>query len=198
VRVAALTAVTALVAWEHPAYTDRAVTGYRELVQRFEDRPGIQVVLVCSDSQGDGALVSEFRLQQPSHACCVLRADKVLANATWMGQRYRLLPDMDRPEKIDAYLRQQPVHFLILDEWGKDSGAHYDLLQELVTKHPERYTPMQPVSIRRLFGDRIEERPAWVYQVVATQGIRPDVVEVRIPGLPLGEVIRVQAGDGPP
>ncbi len=180
-----------------PSRLDRKVIGYREAVEqvtRFH-QPGLQTLLVCSDPQGDGAVTAEFRLQNPAGNFVVIRADKTLASSTWMNQRYRLLHES--PEAVACYLDSQPVHFILIDDWGAESGAHHTLLCRLLESHPERYPLLGrfPIERRHPDGQQKEQGYARLYRVAATAEQHPDVVELTIPGLPRGGRIQARIGD---
>jgi hypothetical protein len=185
-RALALAALAAVALIGRPAYQDRQVTGYRDLVGAIRDDDGLRVVLVCSDTMGDGAIISEFRLQHPEGRFCVLRADKVLASSTWMGKNYRL--KFDTPDQIEGYLNRQPVHLIVMDDWADDSSVHAEKLEALLREHPDRFVPVATYPIvRRQYG-RHTVRVARLYKVAATQGLRPRAIEVDLSNLPGGPV----------
>ena len=187
-----LTALTLLVLASQPTPRARSVTGYRGVAQSLAKRSGLQVIMICSDTMGDGAVVSEFQIQQPLFKVCVLRADKMLASSTWMGANYKMNPETDTVEKIDDYLTRQPVHFLILDEWGEESGEHYRLLNQLVAERPERYELVATYPIIRRIGG-VEERQARVYRVGSSSELYPEAISFRIPSFPGGEILRASS-----
>jgi hypothetical protein len=192
-RALALAALAAVALLGRPAYQDRQVTGYRDLVGAIRPGDGLCVVLICSDTMGDGAIVSEFRIQHPGGRFCVLRADKVLASSTWMGENYRL--KFDTPARIEDYLNRQPVHLIVVDDWAHDSGTHAEKLEALLRGHPDRFVPVATYPIvRRQYGHRTVGA-ARLYQVAATQGLRPREIEVDLSNMPGGPV-RVSIGPG--
>lgn len=167
----------------------RKVSGYRALVGQFGESDDLQVVLVCSDPMGDGAIVSEFRLQHPSGRFCVLRADKVLAHSTWMGRQYQLR--FDDAAGVEGYLNRQPVHYVVLDDWGRASGGHHALLRALIEAHPERFPLAASMPIERRIAGRADRGTAKLYRVEASRDARPRSLDVAIPGLADGRPIRV-------
>jgi hypothetical protein len=181
-RVATVAGLAGLLIAGQPSYRARKVSGYRQAVGRLTERPGLQVVLVCSDPMGDGAVVAEFRLQHPSGRFCVIRADKVLASSTWMNRNYRLV--YESPQEIEDYFVRQPVHFVLIDDWGANSGEHSRLLNDLLESRPGRF-PLEgsfPI-VRRITGE-VQRGTARLYRVAANADVRPDQIELQIPGLP--------------
>ncbi len=192
-KLAGLTVVTGLLIFSRPLNAARKVSGYRQAVESLPEQPGFQVVMVCSDPQGDGAVTAEFRLQRPSGRFLVVRADKVLASATWMNQHYRLLHET--PEAVEDYLVVQPVHYVLIDDWGKESGAHYDVLQELLKAHPDRFPLLGSFPIERHHMGKIGAGIARLYRVDANAGKFPSEVELSISGLPHAGKILARLGD---
>jgi 4-amino-4-deoxy-L-arabinose transferase-like glycosyltransferase len=192
-KAVAVAGLAGLLITDHPAYLDRKVTGYRQVVAQFANRSGLQVVLVCSDSMGDGAIVAEFRLQHPSGQFCVLRADKVLSSSTWMNQKYRLI--RDNPRAIEDYLVRQPVHFVVIDDWGRDSGVHHAILAATLEAHPDRFPLIGTFPVVRSLSGHEQEGEARLYRVAATGDTRPSAIQVHIPGMPGGGNLRVSTSD---
>jgi hypothetical protein len=190
VRLGGIALVVVLLALGHSTYEDRRVTGYQAVAATFAgERPGPELVLVCSDPMGDGALAAEFRLQHGSRNLYLLRGDKMLASSTWMGKNYRLRHT--GADELEAYLIRQPVHYILLDEWGEESGPHYENLRRLVAEYPERFPLVGTYAVSRQQEGRKRERSVRVYVVAANKTAIPDALEFEIPGLPGGEHIRV-------
>ena len=193
-KVATLALVlTGLLVVAQPLDATRKVSGYRQAVEALTEQPGLQVVIVCSDPQGDGAVTAEFRLQHPSGRFIVIRADKVLASATWMNQNYKLLHET--PEAVEAYLRAQPVHYLLIDDWGQESGEHYNVLQNLVKAHPDRFPLAGSFPVDRLHMGMHYPGTARLYRVSRNVDKFPSEVELKISGLPRKGKILARLGD---
>jgi hypothetical protein len=178
-----------------PSQSIRKTIGYREAVEQVvsSHQPGLQTVLVCSDPQGDGAVTAEFRLQNRPGNFLVIRADKVLASSTWMNQKYRLLHET--PEAVERYLESQPIHFVLIDDWGAESGAHHELLGRLLESRPEQYPLLNQFLIERRHAAGTQQSHARLYRVGATAERHPDVVDLTILGLPRGGRIEARVGD---
>ena len=192
-KLSGLTVVIGLLIVSQPLNAARKVSGYRQAVESLSEQPGFQVVMVCSDPQGDGAVTAEFRLQRPSGRFLVVRADKVLASATWMNQHYRLLHKTS--EAVEEYLVDQPVHYVLIDDWGKESGSHFDLLQNLLKAHPDRFPLLGSFPIERQLLGKLDSGIAKLYRVDANAGKFPSEVKLSISGLPHAGKILARLGD---
>jgi hypothetical protein len=92
-------------------------TGFRSMVahivQQYSRYPKV-AVLVCSDSTGEGVVVSELAARAPKPGkFFVLRASKVLARMDWVGRGYSLLFDND--QEVREYLESVPVTLILVD-----------------------------------------------------------------------------------
>jgi hypothetical protein len=72
------------------------------------------VLLVSSDGDGEGILVSEIAMHETRNGHYVLRASKVLAESDWNGIVYRL--KYQTPDRIDEFLDSVPVDVVVIDE----------------------------------------------------------------------------------
>ncbi len=124
------------------------VDGYRAVVDSIPYRQQGTVILVSSDSPGEGALVAERLEHDRARAGVVLRGTKVLANSDWDGSHYRLT--YKSAEEVREYLRSVPVHYVVIDETGT-SEAHQELLKSAVQSAPEefRLAGRYPITGRR-------------------------------------------------
>lgn len=109
--------------------------GYRFVARTLVSNPKLRhsVILVCSDADGEGMLVSEIAMldHRPDHV--VLRAGEVLARSDWNGSNYRLL--LTSGSQILAYMDSIPVSAVVIDGSVPNSNlvAHQTLLQKTVT-----------------------------------------------------------------
>jgi MFS family permease len=92
-------------------------TGFGKLVEyvtaRYSNYPKL-AILVCSDSTGEGVVISELAARMPKpDQYTVLRASKQLAKSDWMGAHYRVLFSDD--ERLTKYLLSIPVTLIIVD-----------------------------------------------------------------------------------
>ncbi|MEZ6021783.1 MAG: hypothetical protein R3F17_17335, partial [Planctomycetota bacterium] len=110
-------------------------SGFREAVGHAFRTPDLRRApwLVASDALGEGLLVSEANLQHPEpEGIQVLRASKVLASDSWVGEGYHLL--MTRPEEVRAYLSEHTIAAVFIDRsMGRVHWQpHVNLLLEAV------------------------------------------------------------------
>ncbi|MGB3564444.1 MAG: glycosyltransferase family 39 protein [Thermoanaerobaculia bacterium] len=71
------------------------------------------VVLISSDPEGEGALVSEVAVRDRDRRHFVLRGSKVLSTSRWDGSEYQAL--YETTAKMGDFLRQTPVHMVVVD-----------------------------------------------------------------------------------
>jgi len=108
--------------------------GYRTVARTLVSNPRLRhsVILICSDADGEGMLVSEIAMldYRPDHV--VLRAGEVLARSDWNGSNYRLL--LTSTSQIRAYMDSIPVSAVVIDGSVPNSSlkAHQTLLQRTV------------------------------------------------------------------
>ena len=191
--VAATTLVGLLIAAQLP-HSFSHTAGYRALVGGLqqqlsgsERQHGLRIVLVCSDSRGDGAIISEFRLQHPSQSIYLLRADKVLAHSTWNGLEYQLVYSDTR--SVENYLETQPVHYVILDSWGTDSGSHHGILSQAIESDSGHFPLLGTYPIVRRRSDRVQWGEARLYAVASSRDRHPSSIDLQVP---VGSSIRVK------
>jgi len=192
-KLAGLTLLTVALIVAQPMNAFRKVTGYRQAVESLSERTGLQVVMVCSDPQGDGAVTAEFRLQHPDGKFVLVRADKMLAASTWMNQNYRLI--YETPEDVEKYLLRQPVHYVLIDDWGKESGTHHALLEATLKARPDRFPLVSEFKIERLIMGFTHTGTAKLYRVEGNAGQYPSEVELTVSGLPRDGKIKASVGD---
>ncbi len=128
--------------------------GYAELAQELlaQHRFRSSVLLVCSDSTGEGMLISETAMheQRPGHI--ILRASKMLASSDWMGYDYR--PLFDDLEQQLRLVEAIPAGVIVIDDAGRNT-PHGRLLYQGIISHPEKW---QRVDLPA--GNNRDESPA--------------------------------------
>ena len=82
-----------------------------ELLAR--DSMETSVVLVSSDPEGEGALVSEVAMRDRDRRHYVLRGSKVLSSSRWDGSGYRAL--YQTTVEMGKFLRETPIHMVVVD-----------------------------------------------------------------------------------
>lgn len=124
--------------------------------------PPSGAVLVSADGIGEGMLTAEFvmRDRRPDHY--VVRASKVLATQTLMGDNYQL--KYQSPEEIVTALDTIPIAILVIQQCPKGKcGEHENLLTQAAERYPERW---------RLSATIPDETgsPIRIYQITGNEG----------------------------
>jgi hypothetical protein len=134
VATASIFAVTCFAIPQKPSY------GFAEVADALMSMPNSAdaAVLVSSEGQGEGMLVSEMAMRDHRPGRIVLRGTKVLATVSWQANRYEARPAT--PEETQAYLEQIPISFLVLDEGPAQLHyVHHRNLLKIITMYPERW-----------------------------------------------------------
>lgn len=98
------------------------------------------VLLVASESYGEGVFIAELagRERRPGHR--VLRASKVLSSANWDGSNYQL--SQNSVEETKRYLEDAHVGLIVLDRGSGGSELsvpHFQQLLDVIHSDPERW-----------------------------------------------------------
>ena len=114
-------------------------SGYQQAVAEILAQPEAQAApwLVASDALGEGLVVAEAVLHDPRHERLqVLRASKVLAENSWLGEGYRILHESEADLK--AFLQHIPVGYVLFDraQWRKQWYPHHRQLLNCL-RHPD-------------------------------------------------------------
>ncbi len=111
---AALVLVAAALAVDRPVHKDWHGFAEAAAVVQAEAAAAGDTVLVASGSTGEGLGVLAFALSgEPRRERQVLRASKVLASASWIGEGY--VTRFQGPEEVRAWLEDVPVGVVLLD-----------------------------------------------------------------------------------
>ena len=121
-------------------------------------------VLVSAEAVGEGMLTAEFVMhdRRPDHY--IVRASKVLATQTLMGDKYQL--KYKNPEEMMTALDAIPISTVVIQACPKGKcGGHEDLLTQTAQRYPERWQlssviPSEtgsPILIYRIAGN--EHKP---------------------------------------
>ena len=173
----------------------RTRSGYAELAASIPNEGAGSVVLVSSDSSGEGALIVERLIRDDTRQGLVLRASKLLARADWMGGNYQPLVHTvgDVRDLLDAI----PVHYIVIDMNGfisEEERSHHRLLEQTMREGSEQF---------RLIGDRPlvfdrqrREAAVQVFENLHARGRRAEVIRVDMNDT-LGRVLELRVGDRP-
>lgn len=116
--------------------------GFEQVVLALDvsKNPMNRVVLISSDPEGEGMIVSEVALQDHKRQSrYVLRASKMLAKDRWSGYDYKTR--FDSPEAIHNYLRDIPIGALILDTsvTSENGQEHHRQLEQAIEAFSESW-----------------------------------------------------------
>jgi hypothetical protein len=96
----------------------------------------IQSILISSDGLGEGAFVAEVAQRDARPGRFILRSSKILAQATWMGQRHY---QFDTQDQLKQLLEDVPLQLVVLDRARLPHDAHEELLFETLTASPDTW-----------------------------------------------------------
>jgi hypothetical protein len=112
------------------------------------DKDERKIVLISSDSKGEGALVAEGCLAWPE-ALSFRRSSKVLSKSDWLGRDYK--STFETPAQLKEYLHKE-VDFIIVDTGIPKylQLPHHSLLQStLAGMAPENFTLISTIDSNR-------------------------------------------------
>ena len=96
------------------------------------------VLLVCSDSQGEGAFIAAVAAREKRPGHLVLRGSKMLARTTWSGDVYALR--YKTVDELAAYLQSVPVDVLVVEvSGGQPQMEHRKLVQSMLDSGADRW-----------------------------------------------------------
>jgi hypothetical protein len=125
--------LTLLTLCGNPALAPKLDTGMTAAADFLAGQRGVW--LVSSDSSGEGAFLTAVALRETRPSSYVLRANKMLADQTWMGQNYRAL--YSSAEELAAALDRWPVGAVVMDESGRATVPHHATLREALAMRGE-------------------------------------------------------------
>ncbi|MGI8918037.1 MAG: ArnT family glycosyltransferase, partial [Pyrinomonadaceae bacterium] len=144
-----------------PAKKTRAYVSAAEAVLSC-GLPKNGAVLVSADPVGEGMLTAEFVMhdRRPDHY--VVRASKVLATQTLMGDEYRL--NYRSPEEIMTLLDSIPIAMVVIEQCRKGGcGEHENVLSQTAIRYPERWRLSSVVPNET-------GSPILIYQIAGNEG----------------------------
>jgi hypothetical protein len=124
----------------HPV--PKVQVGYRAAAEWLVATHGTQeqAILVGSQVDGEGMLVSEVAQLQPRPSSYLVRASKLMADSDWSGRDYQLI--INELDTLERALDSIPIRYLVLDRFPTgEPKPHTRLLRELVTKRPQLWLP---------------------------------------------------------
>jgi hypothetical protein len=191
VVVAALLVLTTVAAATAQRKVSPWRTGYGAVARSIPYENRGPVVLVSSDSRGEGSLIVERLLGDRCRAGVVLRASKVLSRSTWDGDHYELTKRT--VTEIREFLNELPVHFVVLDDYGARGSVvqpHHDLLHRALDPRREilRHTVEGRAPNFRKVGEfpiyrngKAVDGTVWVHENLAARDRHPEVIRIDLP-----------------
>lgn len=133
------------------AFTHRPEMGFSKVADALlPSRVTDEVVLVCSDAWGEGALITAIALgDRGTDEHIVLRGSKILSESAWVGGSYS--PLFHNIGELEQYMESVPVDEIVLDlskaMWAQDTA----LVQQTIRENPDKWklakeTPESPES----------------------------------------------------
>jgi hypothetical protein len=114
--------------------------GFIEAAEFIDSRADLHSadILVSSERDGEGILVSELAMREHRLTHRVIRATKALSQSDWNGGGYQSY--LHSADDFMSYLREEPVGALVLDTFPpRLSFEHQRLIREAIMKYPERF-----------------------------------------------------------
>jgi hypothetical protein len=144
-----------------PAKKTGAYVGAAEAVLASGLSPN-GAVLISANAVGEGMLTAEFVMRDHRPGHYVVRASKVLATQTLMGDNYRL--KYHTPEEIMTVLDSIPIGIVVLQECARgECGEHENLLNKAASRYPERWRLSSVIPSET-------GSPIRIYQITGNEG----------------------------
>jgi hypothetical protein len=138
----------------------RTPLGFSHVAKALENPAApSKVALICSDGDGEGALIDEvaFRDRRPDRF--VVRGSKVLSDNPWDPDGYR--PRFSSPQMLLDYLDSVPVDAVVVDRQGYIWKADRDLLLQALALAPDRWRMTEDIPLSA------SSRPLAVYRRIS-------------------------------
>ena len=122
--------------------------GFTELSSYIESQPELKdaVILVSSEWDGEGLLISELMMQDRRPGHTVLRANKLLSSSDWTGKATEIL--CSSTGELMQILTKKRVRAVVLDTYPKRQiYRHNELILEAIRAYPDQW------RLRSTFGD---------------------------------------------
>jgi Dolichyl-phosphate-mannose-protein mannosyltransferase len=125
--------------------------GFAPIAQTLTSSPQFYnaVILIASDADGEGMIISEIAMREKRPGHLVLRASKILTTGNWTGTQ--VTPIFQTPEQVQNYLDSIPVSVVVLD--NSVSPTEYQvyegLLEQAIVSHPNSWKLLGSYSIWR-------------------------------------------------
>ncbi|RMH04079.1 MAG: hypothetical protein D6704_11740 [Nitrospirae bacterium] len=107
------------------------------------------VILVSSDTRGEGAFIAEMARREDRPGHIVLRASKVLSKSGWNKQGYRRIFSTD--EQLEQFLKSIPVGVVVLDTslTPEEQDPHHQQLVRVLEANPDLWQLIATYPLHR-------------------------------------------------
>jgi hypothetical protein len=139
-------------------------------------------ILVCSDSNGEGAFISEVAMRDRNLSRVTLRGTKIISESSWNGKRFRMLYQNDAD--LERVLDENAVDVVIVDQTKVESPLARALLVSALHRTPEKW------NVSTLKGSY--QRVFDIYVRKNRQGLRWNTLRLRMP-FTLGRDINLES-----
>ncbi len=152
--------------------------GFDQAAQRLES-PEFKnsVIMISSEGDGEGMLISEMvmREKRPSHV--VLRASKMLSQSDWNGAYYKLL--YGTSEEVMKFLDSIPVELVVIDDRSHATPTpHHALLKQTIAAFPDRWRHIGSFPQSRAAGSPADIE---IYQLKSAVGRIRGKIRIDLP-----------------
>jgi hypothetical protein len=118
----------------------KTVVGYRTVAGWLlaNDGRGKKAVLVASDIDGEGMLISEIAQSEPEPSMYVVRSSKLFEDCDW--QRHHCILKITDPARAEQVIDSIPIRYVILDHFsGIPSSTSTELVRQMIAARPEAW-----------------------------------------------------------
>ena len=151
--------------------------GFSAVAQSIDADANNPVILISSDSSGEGCFIAERLVNSPRGKSIILRASKLLGSSAWSGEGYSLVYKTEA--EICRLLQELPVHFVVFDHQAWPNGEpemHHPLLLRTLLSNPKTFEEVERFpKIDR--GTRIDSAIS-VFRNPGASGRLPSSIEV--------------------
>jgi hypothetical protein len=155
----------------------KAAVGYRQSAGWLlaNANRGENAVLIASDIDGEGMLISEIGQREPKPSLYIVRSSKLFEDCDWQGRDCR--PIITDPSRAEQVLDSMPVRYVVIDRFsGLASAARNEVLRRMLGEHSDLWVLRNTESaIAPGVGNRGE---ILIYQRVGLS--QSDQVHVRV------------------
>jgi hypothetical protein len=166
----------------------KAPVGYRAVAEWLVGNSWREpeAILIASDADGEGMLISEIAQRQPTPTLYLVRSSKLFENCDWLGTDCQIT--VENPTGAEQVMDQTPIRYVVMDTLHSKGGDRAtELLSESVVSRPDLWELRKVQPANAATGGAGEIR---IYQrraLSATGQVRVRVNLTRMLGRVIGE-----------